>query len=139
MQEQMLRLTPNGCIDAVNGRVENDECPDYSVLSNWVPSSDTPKQWVPRPAAITINNSLTIPSYMYVVVLTSGSTWTVPPNWNNASNVVYALGAGGNGGNGIANSTIGGGGGGGAFAAITNTTLTPNGVVNFQIGTASGT
>src|SRR5208282_2170464 len=111
MQEQMLRLTPNGCIDAVNGRVENDECPDYSVLSNWVPSSDTPKQWVPRPAAITINNSLTIPSHVSVVVLTSGSTWTVPLNWTNI-NTVYCIGAGGNGGKGVSNNSTGGGGGG---------------------------
>ncbi len=55
--EQTLRLAPNGCVDAVFGRVENDECPDYAALSNWVPAPDTPKQWVPRPAALLLGNA----------------------------------------------------------------------------------
>src|SRR5208282_2217039 len=252
MQEQMLRLTPNGCIDAVNGRVENDECPDYSVLSNWVPSSDTPKQWVPRPAAVSLSGALTtitcqtvvgnnvvgmyndpagsgtdlpfvfnlltstfltvnnviigtntptspssgdwqpphaeaIGAYVLIshpgfngignnfygavnlaaytspakqILVTSGSTWTVPADWNNSSNSIVAIGAGANGvaggnggGGGTGNpGTIGGNGGtggaggaggsagagghGGSATQITNVALTPGTQVNIQVGTA---
>src|SRR5208283_3873464 len=139
MQEQMLRLTPNGCVDAVYGRVQNDECPDYSVLSNWVPASDTPHQWVPRPAAITLNNLITIPTYTVTVILASGTTWTVPLNWNSASNAVYCIGAGGKGGDGVNTVSGGAGGGAGACAWATNLTLTPGANINIQVGVASGT
>jgi hypothetical protein len=33
----------------------------------------------------------------YVVVLTSGTSWTVPANWNNADNSIEVIGAGGSG------------------------------------------
>jgi len=46
------------------------------------------------------------------VILTSGSTWTVPDCWNNADNSVEVIGAGGGG-----SGTLGGGGGGGADPA----------------------
>lgn len=68
--------------------------------------------------------------------LTSGTTWTVPADWNSASNTIEAIGAGGNGGNG-ATSQFGGsgtGGGGGAYASISNQTLTPSSTVNVQVG-----
>ena len=135
----MLRLAPNGCVDAINGRVENGECPDYSVLSNFVPAPDSPRQWVPRPAASVLASTYTVPGGLTFVVLTSGSTWTVPANWNNASNAIWALGAGGNGGTASQNVYNGAGGGGGAFASVANKTLTPGASINIQVGVNDGT
>jgi len=59
--------------------------------------------------------------------------WTVPADWNNASNSVEVIGGGGGG----ADSTNagGGGGGGGAYSKVTNLTLSGN--ITFDIG-ASG-
>lgn len=69
------------------------------------------------------------------VFLTSGTSWTVPGDWNNSSNTIEAIGAGGNGyGYILCNA---GGGGGGAYALTTNTTL--SGTVSYQVGTAGGT
>ncbi len=70
-----------------------------------------------------------------VVFLTTADTspWTVPSDWNNASNSVRTIGAGGGG----AHSTVaqvGSGGGGGGWSEITNLTLTPLGSVQFQVG-----
>jgi hypothetical protein len=62
--------------------------------------------------------------------LTSGTTWTVPADWNNANNTIEVIGGGGGGG---ANSTgdVGTGGGGGGYAKVTNKTL--SGTVGFNI------
>lgn len=65
------------------------------------------------------------------VILTSGTSWTVPADWNSANNTIECIGAGGN-------DTIRAGGGG-AYAGITNLTLTPGATVAFQIGMASST
>lgn len=70
----------------------------------------------------------------YGVVLTSGTTWTVPDNWNSDDNTIYLFGAGGGGRTG-ANSTLGGaGGGGGGFVQINNFAATPGGTVSYTIG-----
>lgn len=45
-----------------------------------------------------------------VIVLTSGTSWTVPGDWNNYDNKIEAIGGGGGGSN-----SGGGGGGGGAY------------------------
>lgn len=62
-------------------------------------------------------------------------TWTVPADWNNASNSVAVIGSGGSGG--VSNANGGGGGGGGAFASSTNLTL--SGTVTYAIGTSATT
>lgn len=66
-----------------------------------------------------------------VVVLTSGTTWAVPANWNNANNTIEVVGAGGGG-----NNSVGGGGGtaggGGAYSLISNQTL--SGTVGIAVG-----
>jgi len=54
-----------------------------------------------------------------VVYLLSGTSWTVPADWNNASNTVEAIGGGG-GGEGLGVGNNGGGGGGGEYRKITN-------------------
>ena len=66
-----------------------------------------------------------------VIILRSGTTWTVPWNWNSSNNNVICIGGGAGGNGGSAN---GGGGGGGARAQSSNLNLTPNSTVSFQIG-----
>jgi hypothetical protein len=67
------------------------------------------------------------------VFLTSGSTWTVPANWNSANNTVEVVGDGGGGGTGYGFSPAAGGGAGG-YAKAVNLALTPGQVVNIGIG-----
>lgn len=69
------------------------------------------------------------------VVLTSGSTWAVPINFNSAANTIEAIGGGGAGTAAIYPLNGGmAGGGGGAYAKIINAVLTPGSIVNIQIG-----
>jgi hypothetical protein len=64
--------------------------------------------------------------------LTSGTSWTVPADWNSASNTIEVIGGGGAGG---ASGGLGiGGGGGGAYAEIANLSLTPSNSVSYQVG-----
>lgn len=70
------------------------------------------------------------------IVLTSGSTWTVPPAWDNGANTIEAIGAGGNGSDSTASTNSGGGGGGGEYRKSTNVTLTPNTVISTNIPAA---
>lgn len=68
------------------------------------------------------------------VFLTSGSTWTVPSDWDNTKNSVEVLGGGG-GGSGNASGIYGGaGGGGGGYSKVSNITLTPNSTVSYAVG-----
>ena len=63
---------------------------------------------------------------MKQIVLTSGSSWTVPSDWNSTNNAIHCIGGGGGG--------TWGGGGGGAYARISNLPLTPGASVPYQIG-----
>jgi hypothetical protein len=69
----------------------------------------------------------------YVLLLTSGPTWTVPSDWNNANNSIEAIGGGGGGGAG-STTTDAAGGGGGEYRKAANVTLTPGAVIPIQIG-----
>lgn len=72
-------------------------------------------------------------------LITSGSSWTVPANFNSASNIVHLIGGGGGGGNGV-NSTGhngGGGGGGGGYTKVTNFSATPGGSVAYVVGSGA--
>lgn len=78
-----------------------------------------------------------------VVILTTGTSWTVPSDWSNTSNTIEVIGGGAGGSNGTtgdtSNGNLGGrGGGGGAYASVTNLTLTPGGSIVIQIGQAGG-
>ena len=64
-----------------------------------------------------------------VIFLTSGSTWTVPSDWNSSNNSIEVIGAGGGGG-----CCGSGGGGGGAYARIDNLNLTPGSTVSYSVG-----
>jgi hypothetical protein len=68
------------------------------------------------------------------VYLTSGTSWTVPSNWNSSHNTIEVIGGGGGGSPAALNSTAGAGGGGGAYSKIANLSLTPGGSVTYQIG-----
>ncbi|WP_316228456.1 RHS repeat-associated core domain-containing protein [Bradyrhizobium sp. SZCCHNR1039] len=70
------------------------------------------------------------------IILTSGTTWSVPIDWNNSANAIEVIGGGGGGGGGSSSSVDegAGGGGGGAYSKITNLSLQPGAVVTYQIG-----
>ena len=73
-------------------------------------------------------------------LLTSGTTWTVPADWNSINNVIYMIGAGGGGASGAASGTAraaGGGGGGGGYRVVNNQSLTPGASVPYTIGTST--
>jgi hypothetical protein len=69
------------------------------------------------------------------VYLTSGSTWTVPSDWNSGSYTIEVIGGGG-GGSGAAGGNAGGGGGGGAYSKVVNVSLTPGSSVAYSVGSA---
>lgn len=73
------------------------------------------------------------------VVLTSGTSWTVPSDFNTTANTVECWGGGGGGGGANGGSPgSGGGGGGGAYSQVTNLNLTPGSSVAYSVG-AGGT
>lgn len=59
------------------------------------------------------------------IILTGAGTWTVPSDWNNAWNTIYAIGAGGSG-------TKYGGGGGGACAFTENFFANPGDTLTYS-------
>lgn len=73
-----------------------------------------------------------------VIVITSGTTWTVPGDWSSTSNTIEVIGAGGNGNPrcSLFPQTIGGGGG--AYSKIANLVEAPGATVNIHIGGESG-
>jgi len=84
-------------------------------------------------------NFLTVGSQK-ITVRTSGTLFTIPTDWNNASNNIYLIGAGGGGGgssygNTVSNRAGGGGGGGGGFLAITNQSYNAGNSIEYAIGT----
>ena len=76
----------------------------------------------------------------YGVLLTSGTTWTVPANWNaSLPNFVYMFGGGGGGSSyALSGSTVvgGAGGGGGGFTLVQNYSTTAGSSVTYSIGAA---
>ena len=72
---------------------------------------------------------------MTTVFILSGTTMTVPSDWNSASNTVETVGGGGGACGGLVGVSYGGGGGGGAYSKIVNLTLTPLASVNVGVGT----
>ena len=68
-------------------------------------------------------------------ILTSGSSWTVPPGVTTVK--AECIGAGGNGSTGTTFEG-GGGGAGGDYAQLATLTVTPGSNISFQLGTAGG-
>jgi hypothetical protein len=80
--------------------------------------------------------ALFIAAGLIAYALASGSSWTVPTDWNNSSNTIHLFGAGGGGGgsrSAAGSRAGGGGGGGGGYTQLTNQTL--SGTVSYSIGT----
>ncbi len=76
------------------------------------------------------------------VVLTSGTSWVVPSDWNPNDNSIEVIGAGGGGGPGgsgfngyLGNGGVGGAGGGYANASLS---LTPGATLSYRIGSGGG-
>jgi hypothetical protein len=68
--------------------------------------------------------------------LTTGTSWTVPSDWNNSNNTIHLIGGGAGGIQAAAvgsNRAAGGGGGGGGYRVLTNQTL--SGSIPYTIGT----
>jgi hypothetical protein len=73
----------------------------------------------------------------FIYVLNSGTSFTVPANWNNSNNAIHLFAGGGGGGGGInavSTNCAGGGGGGGGYTKAINVTL--SGVISYAIGAA---
>lgn len=68
-------------------------------------------------------------------ILTSGTSWIVPADWNSSDNLVECIGPGGKGANRTTATGGGGGGGGGAYAATPNVSLTVGSAISYVIGT----
>lgn len=71
----------------------------------------------------------------YIHVLTSGTSWSTPANWNNSNNEIHLFGGGGSGASGYysnPNGAGGAGGGGGGYTKATNVTL--SGSISYAIG-----
>jgi hypothetical protein len=86
------------------------------------------------------NGILFQPTTVKAYRLTTGTTWTVPSDWNSSNNTIYMIGGGGGGANAARsgnNRAAGGGGGGGGYTALTNQSLTPAASVAYTIGTSS--
>ena len=72
------------------------------------------------------------------IFLTSGTTWIVPADWNNAANTIECLGGGGGGGNGVSTTQGGGGGQGGDYAIKSNFSTTPGTSITVKIAVGVG-
>ncbi len=108
-------------------------------LSVYVPTQSS-AEWTSfygnPPSGVTIASCG--PATTQVIVLTSGSSWTVPYDWNSLNNSIEVIGGGGNGAAGVTSFTRGYGGGGAAYSAISNVTLTPGTAVAYSVGGAGG-
>ena len=118
------------------------------TISNWLTQKNLPRDlihgsmnWIHQNYLSTLvpATSLAISQMFkrvtHTVILTSGTTWTVPSTWNNISNSIEGIGAGGTGqGAGSGNYA---GGGGGYFKKI-NLTLTVGNTISYTIGTSGG-
>jgi hypothetical protein len=84
--------------------------------------------WKPMTGGLGSSGGLGV--YDNTIILTSGSSWSVPADWNSSNNAIHVIGGGGGG-----SSVDGGaGGGGGAYSMATNISLTPSGSVSYAIG-----
>ena len=70
--------------------------------------------------------------------LTSGTTWTVPGDWNPINNTIEVIGGGGGAHNITTQFEGSGGGGGGAYSKISNLSLTPGSSVAYAVGAGGG-
>lgn len=69
------------------------------------------------------------------IVLTSGTSWVVPSDWNSSNNTIEVI-AGGGGGGGTTSGGVraGSGGGGGSYSHVSNVSLTGGSTVTYAVG-----
>lgn len=79
---------------------------------------------------------------MSVTFITSGTTWTVPSDWNNSNNSLECVGGGGSGSalNQVCPCNVlqGDGGGGGAYSKVVNQTYTASASRTVAVGSVAG-
>lgn len=97
---------------------------DVARMARWTANFD------PGGTGTTTADCITT-TYSQVITLTSGTSWTVPSNWNSHCNTVEVIGGGGGGG-------APGGGGGGAYSLASNITLTSGAATMYAIGSGGG-
>lgn len=68
-----------------------------------------------------------------VIFLVSGTSWTVPFDWNNAVNTIEVIG-GGASGSACGATNFAPGNGGGAYSSASNITFTPGAVIPYTVG-----
>lgn len=68
------------------------------------------------------------------IYLTSGTTWTVPDDWNSSDNKIECIGGGASGGAAVGGNACASGAGGGAYSAISNLALTPGALIPYNVG-----
>ncbi len=73
-----------------------------------------------------------------LIFLVSGTSWTVPSDWNSANNTIEVIGGGAGGSGAYAGIGSGSGGGGGGYSKSVNVTLTPGATSTIAIGTGGG-
>ena len=69
-----------------------------------------------------------------VIILNSGTSWTVPNDWDDTKNIIEVWG-GGAGGHSNNNVSLAGAGGGGGYSSISNLSLTPSASIAYAVGT----
>ena len=107
------------------------------------------KKWVKRVAAIavlaifitTLSFVLIKPKVQAQTFITSGTSWSVPTDWNSTNNTIEVIGGGGGAGGGFKDSSGSGGGGGGGggaggYSRVSNVALTPGSTVTIAVGAA---
>lgn len=75
----------------------------------------------------------------FIYVLHTGTSFTVPSDWDNSNNEIHLFAGGGGGAGGYvsgANRAAGAGGGGGGYTKLTNLPLVQNSSVSYAIGAA---
>ena len=126
--------------DGASSRVSNAAMGDKSWTSGaFTPAAllggdrSTSDSWSGVTVALRSLGSSPLSTTKYKVI-TSGTSFATPSDWNNSNNKVHCIGAGSSG---TVSNTTAYGGGGGAYAVTTNLTL--SGTVSCQIGAVGGT
>jgi hypothetical protein len=122
-------IQTNSIIFIANTFSTNGSTPWRWYLANSINNGDTF-------GAVFAEYSNTAPVLYYI---NSGSSFTVPSDWDNSNNAVHIYGAGGGSSGGRVISASGNrlgsaGGGGGGYTQVLNFTTTPGGSISYSIG-----
>ncbi len=130
---QPVTITASGAPANVTFTYTNQGCsPACNSLVNFTVGASATYGTYP----ITVTGTANSAGAAKTIILTSGTGWTVPSDWNNSSNKIEVIGGGGGGSDFSYYSDVGGGGG--AYAKVSNVTLSPGGYIPITIG-AGGT